>query len=210
MKNLNQALAWRYATKKFDPTKKISQADLDSILAAGNLAPTAYGLQPFRIIIIESQELRTRLREAAFDQPQVTDAGTLLVIARRADLDEAFVTEYVGRVAAERAMEVAGLDGFKVTMIGDITTRTKEDKGAWAGRQAYIALGTMIAEASMLEVDTGPMEGFSNAKVDEILGLSELHLESQAFLAPGYRDDSDAFASLKKVRLAQSDLVIIK
>ncbi len=210
MKNLNQALAWRYATKKFDPTKKISQADLDSILAAGNLAPTAYGLQPFRIIIIESQELRTRLREAAFDQPQVTDAGTLLVIARRADLDEAFVTEYVGRVAAERAMEVAGLDGFKVTMIGDITTRTKEDKGAWAGRQAYIALGTMIAEASMLEVDTGPMEGFSNAKVDEILGLSELHLESQAFLALGYRDDSDAFASLKKVRLAQSDLVIIK
>ena len=95
-------------------------------------------------------------------------------------------------------------------MVGDISSRSSEDRNAWAGRQAYIALGTMIGQASLLGIDTGPMEGFNNAQVDEILGLKDLNLESLAYLALGYRDESDAFASLKKVRLPLEDFVITK
>lgn len=210
MTDLKTALAWRYATKKFDPSKNVSEADLATIIEAGNLAPTAYGLQPFRIIKIENPELRAKLREVSYGQPQVTDAGTLLLIARRTDIDETYVTDYVERIADVRAMKVEDLEGFKTTMIGDIAGRSLEARNEWAGRQAYIALGTMIAQASELGVDTGPMEGFSNAQVDEILGLSDLKLESLAYLALGYRDEADSFATLKKVRLPIETLVITK
>jgi nitroreductase len=210
MTDLKTALAWRYATKKFDPSKKVSDADLQSILEAGNLAPTAYGLQPFRVIKIEDPELRSKLREVSYGQPQVTEAGTLLLLARRTDIDEAYITEYVGRIAEIRAMDTADLEGFKATMIGDIAGRTLENKNSWAGRQAYIALGTMIAQASLLGVDTGPMEGFVNSQIDEVLGLKEQNLESLAYLALGYRDEADTFANLKKVRLPNSEFVITK
>jgi nitroreductase / dihydropteridine reductase len=210
MKQLSEALAWRYATKKFDPTKKVSVSDLESILEAGNLAPSAYGLQPFRIIIVENPDLRAKLREASYGQAQVTDAGTLLVLARRTDIDEAYITEYVERTAKIREMEASDLEGYKASMIGDLTNRTLEARNEWAGKQSYIALGTMIAEASMLGVDTGPMEGFDKTKVDEILGLKELSLESVAYLTLGYRDESDAFAHLAKVRLPLEDFVITK
>ncbi len=210
MTDLKNALAWRYATKKFDPSKNLSGADLDTILGAGNLAPTAYGLQPFRIIKIESPELRAKLRDVSYGQPQVTDAGTLLLIAIRTDIDEAYISEYVQRIAEIRGMNVSDLDGYKATMVGDMTSRSAENISSWAGRQSYIALGTMIAEASELGVDTAPMEGFNNAQVDEILGLKDLNHESLAYLALGYRDESDAFASLKKVRLPLEDFVITK
>ena len=210
MTKLNNALAWRYATKKFDPTKKVSATDLESILEAGNLAPTAYGLQPFRIIKIENPELRVKLRDVSYGQAQVTDAGELLLLARRTDLDESCVTDYIDRIAEVRDMSTSDLDGFKATMVGDITTRDDEAKSAWAGRQSYIALGTMIAQASELEIDTAPMEGFDNEKVDEILELKELKLESVAYLALGYRDQMDTFGKLKKVRLPIEKLVITK
>jgi nitroreductase / dihydropteridine reductase len=210
MTDLKTALAWRYATKKFDPSKKVSEADLASILEAGNLAPTAYGLQPFRIIKIENRDLRSKMREVSYGQAQVTEAGTLLVIARRTDIDEAYITEYIERTAEIRGMNTADLEGFKATMIGDMTSRSQENINAWSGRQSYIALGTMIAQASLLGVDTGPMEGFVNAQVDEILDLKEHNLESVAYLVLGYRDESDTFASLKKVRLPLEDFVITK
>ena len=210
MTKLTNALAWRYATKKFDPTKKVSATDLESILEAGNLAPTAYGLQPFRILKIENPDLRAKLREVSYGQAQVTDAGTLLLLARRTDLNEAYVTDYIDRISEVRNMSNADLEGFKATMVGDITARDDESKSAWAGRQAYIALGTMIAQASELEIETAPMEGFDNKKVDETLELKELNLESVAYLALGYRDQMDTFGKLKKVRLPIEKLIITK
>ncbi len=203
-------LHFRYAVKQFIKDKKVDDTTLSTILEAGRMAPTAYGLQPFTLIHVKDTDLRQKIREAAFNQPQVTDAGDVFVIARRTDINDAFVDEYVARTAQVREVSIEDLKGFSEMMKGDILSRDENAKASWAGRQAYIALGMMVETAALLKVDAASMEGFIPSQIDEILNLKEHNLASLGLFAVGYRDESDAHATLTKVRRSKEDLILVR
>jgi nitroreductase / dihydropteridine reductase len=208
MTTIIESLKWRYATQQFDLTKSISPADLSTILEAGNLTASAYGLQPFQIVVVEDQTKKDALVEHAYGQEHFAKNSVLLILAARTDLNEAFITEYVERMAATRGMDVTMLDGFKGMMIGDLINRTPEARLAFAKEQAYIALGTMMTAASDLHIDNHAMSGFNADKFNEVLGLGAMNLHATVALALGYRHADDAWQNYAKVRKGQDALVV--
>lgn len=205
---LKQSLAWRYATKKFDNTKKISPETLDYILDTVQLAPSSYGLQHYKIVVVEDAAVRELLKAAAFGQAQITDASQLIVFAAETNLNEDYVKRYVDEVARVRGAERSTLTGFETMMVGKITSQTAEQNLVWAQKQAYLALGVLESAASEVKVDSCPMEGFNPEKFDEILGLKERGLTATVIAAIGYRASDDAYSQLAKVRKPASDLFI--
>jgi len=201
-------LSWRYATQQFDTSKSISETDLNTILTAGNLSATAYGLQPFTMVVVNDQAKKDALVAHAYGQTHFAHNSALIVLAIRTDLDEAFITEYIERTAKTRGLDVTMLEGFKNMMVGDITNRTPESRTAFAKEQAYIALGTMMAAASELRIDNHAMSGFDAAAFDEVLGLSAMNLHATVCLALGYRSADDAWQHYAKVRKDIKDIVV--
>ena len=202
-----EAFNWRSAVKIFNDLP-VEQSLVDTILEAGRMSPSAYGIQPYKIIHVESPELRAQIKEAAFGQAKVTDSPHLFVVAARTDLEEN-ISEFVENIAKTRGVTLESLEDFKKNMLGDIGSRSPEDRLAWAGRQAYIAFGAMLETAALLGVDAGPMEGFIPSKVDEILNLKDLNLKSLGLFVLGYRGD-DKYSTWKKVRFSKEELIIKK
>ena len=205
---LTDALAWRYATNEFDTSKEVSTTDLEAILNAGNLMPTAYGLQPFRFIVIADKALKEKLVEHSYGQKHVADNSHLVVLAARTDIDEAMISEYTARIEATRNLPPGTTDGFKAMMVGSLTGLPPEARLAWAQKQAYIALGGMMAEASLLGVDNHALEGFNPSAYNEVLGLDAHNLSATVLLALGYRSENDASQHYTKVRRTMEDLVV--
>jgi nitroreductase len=206
MENIIQALNWRFAARVFDSAKKVSDADLHTILEAGRLAPSSFGIEPWHFFVIENPDLRAKLREVGYGQPKITDASHLIVIARRTDARENIVRELLARTAQAQHVEASSLDGLKNMVDGAVAGRDDVALDTWIRSQSYIPLGIMIQTASMLGIDNGPMEGFDPAGVDAILGLAEKHLTATTMLALGYRG-ADEGASRPKVRRAFDDVV---
>lgn len=198
MKTAIESLNWRYATKVFDASKNISDQDLQTILEAGRLAPSSFGIEAWKFLVIENPEIRTQLRAVAWDQAKVTDASRLILLCRRTDVKENIANELMERTAKAQNKTLDDLSGYHQMVQGAIEARG-EGAAAWVAAQTYIALGMMIETASMLEIDNCPMEGFDRAKTDEILGLKEKNLASVSMLALGYRGN-DPQAQLAKVR----------
>ncbi len=201
-------LKWRYATQQFDLSQELSAEQLNTILEAGNLAPTAYGLQPFQMVVVADQAKRDALVEHAYGQEHFAKNGALVILAARTDIDEAYITEYVERTARLRGMDVAALNGFKNMMLGDMNGRGEAGRLAFAQLQAYIALGTMMAAASELQVDNHAMSGFNADAFDEFLGLKALNLHATVALALGHRSADDAWQNYAKVRKDIRDIVV--
>jgi nitroreductase len=210
MQNLNDALRWRYAVNQFDTEKKVAEEDLESILAAGNLMPTAYGLQPFRFVVISDSATKEALVPYSYGQRHVAENSHLIVLAARTDMDEAAINEYVSRIESVRGLTPGSVDGFKQMMVNDITNRTPEARLAWAQKQAYIALGGMMAAASLLKVDNHALEGFDPAGYNNVLGLEKENLHATVILALGYRSTDDAWQHYAKVRLPHETIVIAR
>ncbi len=210
MHHLLEKLNWRYATKQFDPSKKVSDQDLEVMQEAVRLAATSYGLQPFRVLLITDPELREKLKPAAYGQSQITDASHLAVLCAKTDMSPEYVDDYMARIATARDMPVSALEGFGSTIKGQVGNMDDETITAWNKRQTYIALGHWLIAAAELHVDVCPMEGFDAAKFDDILGLKEQGLTT-AVLAPiGYRSEEDGLAKAAKVRLPVEKLFINK
>lgn len=206
--SLTQSLEWRYATKKFNPNKKISNEQLQSLLQTVRLAPSSYGLQQYKILVIEDAAIREQLRDAAYGQTQLTDASHLIVFAAETSINEAYVKNYIDEAAQLRGVAREQLAPFENTILGAIGRMTEDQKIAWAHKQAYIALGVFISAASEAGIDSCPMEGFNAGNFDEILGLKEKNLTSSVILPIGFRAEDDAYATLAKVRKADADLFI--
>lgn len=208
MTNITQALAWRYATKKFDATKKLTPDTVHILKESIRLAPSSYGLQPFAVIDVQSQEIREKLKAAAYGQTQVADASHFLVFAANTDVTEAHVDEFIRSHSTIRNVPVEALAGYAGMMKANIVARTTEQKVLWAEKQAYIALGFLLETAALLEVDAAPMEGFEAAQFDEILGLKEKGLTTAVVCALGYRAEDDEYANQPKVRKSESEMFI--
>ncbi|GAB4548444.1 MAG: NAD(P)H-dependent oxidoreductase [Pleurocapsa sp.] len=204
-----QQLHWRYATKKFDPAKKIPEAVWQVLEQSLVFAPSSFGLQPWKFFVIRNPEIRQQLFEHSAQQSPVVDASHLVVFALKKDVDSNYVDSYIKRTAAVRKVSVDDLQGFANVIKGFLANPPAHVNNVnfWSAKQAYIALGFFLTCAATLKVDTLPMEGFIPAKCDEILGLSAKGYASVVLCAAGYRADDDKYAILPKVRFATEDVV---
>ncbi len=208
MKNIIEALNWRYATKKFDSNKKISKDELETILEALRLSPSSYGLQPWKFILVNNNDVRTKIRAGAYDQSQITDASEIIVFANKKNIDTNLVDEYLQFVSKEKNIDIEKLQGFGDMIKGSFSGRSNEDLKSWASCQLYLAVGNLLTSCAVLGVDACPMEGFDRSKIDEILGLSALGLESKVIVAMGYRSEDDSSALSKKIRFPKEEVFI--
>ncbi len=198
-----KALNWRYAVKIFDPSKPVSEEDFHTILESARLAPSAFGIEPWKFLVVENPEIRAKLRAVGYDQTKITDAPKLVVVTYRTDMPKHGADELIKRAAVQQGVSEESLDGLRKSVEGAMS-RGEEPVRIWAKAQAYIPLGMMVETAALLGVDAGPMEGFDSAGVDEILGLKEKNLASTSMIAFGYRGDDPA-ALRPKVRRTQHD-----
>jgi nitroreductase len=201
-------LKWRYATKKFDPTKKIAPDLWAKLELAAIHAPSSYGLQPWKFVVVTDPAVRAQLLPVSWNQPQIVDASHLIVFAAKNPPVVADVEAYVARIARVRGVAAESLDGYKQMMLGSLSRMDPAAAHRWAARQVYIALGVFLSAAALMGVDACPMEGFQADKYDELLGLKEKGLSSVVIATAGYRAADDKTAALAKVRFDPSEVVI--
>jgi nitroreductase len=207
--SLVDKLNWRYATKRMNGTK-VPQEKVDRILEAIRLAPTSFGLQGFKVIVIENEALREQIFNGACQQPQIKEASHVLVFAANKKVTQDMVDEYIQDIATTRNMPLEALSGFKDMFAGIVAGNEQQNFG-WTARQTYIALGVGLVAAAEEEVDATPMEGFSAEALDAILGLGEQNLGAVSVLTLGYRDAAnDYLANAPKVRKSNEKLFILK
>ncbi len=207
MSDILQALNWRYAVKTYDPSKKLDEKDFDELLETIRLAPSSFGLQPWKFIVVENKETRNKIKENAWNQNQVTDASHLIVFCAKTDVTEDYIKEYIKDTANIRNISVETLKGYEDMMLGFRKGHTKESISEWTKRQTYIPLGMLLQAAAIKRIDATPMEGFSSQEVDKILGLKEKGLTSVALCALGYRSKEDKTMHYKKVRHSHSKVI---
>ena len=198
--SLIENLKWRYATKKYDTTKKVSEEDMSQIKEAIRLSASSYGLQLFKVIDVENKEIREKLQPASWGQPQITDASHILVFCGYADVKDEHIDEYMNLKADTQGLDVENLKGYGDFVKGKMNEAPVEFKQVWTAKQTYIALGVAMDACAELKIDSTPMEGFDASAYNEILGLSEKGLKADVVLAVGYRSDEDATQHGAKVR----------
>jgi nitroreductase len=203
-----KSLQWRYATKKFDTTKKLSEKQLNTLLEAVRLSPTSYGLQPWRVVVVSDPKVRSELRKAGYNQPQISESSHLLVFAVQKSIDSQYIDKYMKVVSETRGVSAESLKGFSDMLLGWSKGKSDTEKVEWAARQAYIALGVLLVTAAEEEIDAAPMEGFDQKEFDKILGLGKFGLESKVICGLGFRSSEDIYAKSPKVRFSKSDLFI--
>lgn len=191
---------WRYATKKFDATKKISATDLELLKKAIQLSSSSYGLQLYKVFIIENLAIRAQLQPVSWNQAQIIDASHLFVFANIVDVQDKHIDVYVENVAKTRRVAIETLKGYSDFMKSKIVTLPVEEKAVWTSKQTYLALGNLINAAAELKIDVTPMEGFDAEKYNEILGLNELGLNASLVAPVGYRHQEDVTQHSPKVR----------
>jgi nitroreductase len=207
-KVIESSLNWRYAVKRFDADKKISEADWNTLVSSLVMAPSSFGLQPWKFVVVQNPALRLKLKEASWNQGQVTDASHFVVFATSNVVKSEDVQKYISSIATTRGISAESLDGLKAAISG--TVKAHQESGQllnWTQRQAYIAMGFLLETAALLKVDATPMEGLDPAQYDKILSLEGSGFKTVAAVALGYRHSEDTFQNLKKVRFAASEVV---
>ena len=206
-KTLNDQLNWRYATKKMDPTRTVAQEKIESIIEAIRMSPTSSGTQPFELIVVTNKNIREEICKAASNQTPITDGSHLLVFAAWDNYTEARIDE-VADLNVKLRGDLPLIGQYYGNLKSNYLPRDAEINYAHAARQAYIALGIAMVAAAEQEVDCTPMEGFSPAMVDEILGLKERGLRSVVLLPLGYRDEEgDWLLKMAKVRKSRETMI---
>jgi len=206
------ALNWRYATKKFDATKKIPANTWAALERSLVLAPSSMGLQPWKFIIVTDAALKKQLPAASNGQSQPADCSHLVVFALRKKLDAAFVEKYMKRIAQVRGVTRDSLAGFQQMVTGGIGRYAQRDDATgiadcFASQQCHIALGVFLTSAALLAVDTCTLGGIDNARYDELLGLKNTDYKTAVACAAGYRAADDKYATLAKVRFEDKDVL---
>jgi nitroreductase len=202
-------LKWRYATKKFDPARKISAEDWQVLAEALVLTPSSFGLQPWKFWVVTSSELKAQLLPLSYKQTQVVDGSHVVVLAARRNLAEVDVDRYLTRISEIRGVAVEHLAGFRKTMIRALVPPPAGfDINDWAAKQVYIALGNFMTAAAVMGIDTCPMEGIEPAKYDELLGIAEQGYGTVVACVAGYRAADDKYANTPKVRFATEDVIV--
>jgi nitroreductase len=208
---LFQQMNWRYACKKFDPSKVIREADWNILAETLRLTASSYGLQPWKFIVVQNPETRKKLFEAAWKQTPVVDASHFVVITYKEKMDEEHITRHVEQTAKLRGIEVSTLARMKEVAMRDLVAGPMSATiDTWAMRQCYIAMGSFLTTAALMEIDTLPMEGLDPVAFDKILNLEGTGFKTVAAIACGYRAPDDKYATTKKIRFDMKDVVVYK
>jgi nitroreductase len=206
---VNDALRWRYATKKFDASRKIPPVLWAALEQALVLSPSTMGLQPWKFVVVQDRATREKLSAAAWGQSQPLDCSHFVVLAGRKGLDSNDIERHMVRTAEVRGVTRDSLSSLEQMLHGGTEPARKNSTlDSWMARQVYIALGMFMMAASMLGVDTCPMEGIEPPKFDEILGLPAMGYGALCACAAGYRSSDDKYANLPKVRFKPQDVVV--
>ncbi len=206
--HLIAALNTRYATKKFDATKKVPTETIEALIEAIRLTPTSYGLQLMKVVVVEDENLRAELVQHAFGQRQIAEASHLFILCREVDVHANHVDAYIENMADTRSIHVDHLSGFKNMMYNTVLKMTPKQQEDWMKQQVYIALGNLLTSCAVLGIDSCPMEGFIPAEFDRVLGLSRFNLASVLAIPIGYRAEDDKNATIKKVRRPLNEFLI--
>jgi nitroreductase len=198
--NIIDSLNWRYATKKFDVDKFVSDEKLNLIKEAFSLTPTSYGLQPVKLIVVKNKSIQEELVPYSYNQGQVAQASHLLVICIENTIDEAYIRAYFENEKTVRGTSDEVVDAFRSYLISTFSTKTDVEIKEWATKQAYITLGNLLTVCAVEKIDACPMEGFVPEKYNEILDLKNKGLSAVLALPIGYRAADDVFSGFKKVR----------
>ncbi|SHJ54100.1 NAD(P)H-dependent oxidoreductase [Aquimarina spongiae] len=197
---LVENLKWRYATKKFDETKKVSATDLEKIKEAISLSASSYGLQAYKVLIIEDTEVRKKLQPASWGQSQIVDASHLIVFCNYTKVQPEVIDEYLELKANTQGLNVDDLSGYGDFMKSKIGSLPEDAVKAWTAKQTYIGLGNLLAACAELKIDACPMEGFEAEQYEQILGLGAKGLSAAVIATIGYRSSEDPTQNSKKVR----------
>ncbi|MBU3681719.1 MAG: NAD(P)H-dependent oxidoreductase [Flavobacterium sp.] len=208
MNSFIESQNWRYATKQFDATQKISADHLAILKEAVRLSPSSMGLQPYKVIVVDTVELRSKLVPAAYGQAQVVDASHLFVLAIETTITNEHIDAYMQNIADTRGISTESLTGFKSMVENNLNNMDVKSTADWAAKQVYLALGNLLNAAADLRIDATPMEGFNPKMVNEILGLESLGLSAVLLTTLGYRHENDKLQHLKKVRKNTNELFI--
>ena len=205
--SLLKALKWRYATKKFDTSKVISAADIENIKEGFNLTATSYGLQPVQLLLVHNKAIQKELVPISMNQQQVEQASHLAIFCVKTTLDADYVIEYFDRIKTIRKTPDEILASFRTHIIDSFGAKSAEEIQLWGAKQAYLAMGNLLAVCADLNIDACPMEGFEPDKYDAYFDLKAKGLRSVLIMPMGYRAEDDPFAAMKKVRKPISESI---
>lgn len=206
--NSIQSLEWRYACKKFDSTKKLSDSQIETLKKAFNLTATSFGLQPFKLLVIKDQKIKDTLQPLAYYQPQIGTCSHLLVLCIETNINGKTVDSYFDLVQEVRKTPDEILSKFRNQLKDIYKNNTAQEIEQSAIYQTYIILGTLMTVCALEKIDSCPMEGFDTKKFDEVLQLDEKNLRSALLLPVGFRAEDDFMSKEKKVRKPLEELVI--
>ncbi|MGA9211673.1 NAD(P)H-dependent oxidoreductase [Kaistella sp.] len=198
--NYLDALNKRYSVKKFDPKKAVSSDALYHILEAARLSASSLGLQPYRLIIVQSPEMKEKLIPAFYNPSQISTCSHLIVIVSKNNIGNEYIGNYFSHISETREVPLESLNPFRDSISKHIQHLDPKEVMIWADKQSYIVLGNLMFAAALENVDTCPMEGFKQDLIEEILGLNPEKEKVSVTLALGFRAEDDAFQTMKKVR----------
>ena len=199
MKEL-ESYKWRYATKKFDPKRKVSNYNIDVIKKAISLAPSSYGLQLFKVLIIENQKIKNRLRKVSYNQSQISDASHIFVFCNSTKIVEKDIDIYVENTSVIQEKKITEIQGYGDFLKKSLLKKDHREITIWTTNQVYIALSYLMTICASMKLDTCPIEGFESEKYNTILNLSQTNFSSSVVAAVGYRSEEDKSQHDKKVR----------
>ena len=208
MSHILDALQWRYATKKFDATRNLTEDKITILKNAFNLTASSFGLQPVKLLIIHNQSLQNELVSVSMNQQQVADVSHVLVFCVEKHIDKSYIEAYFNNVKAIRNTPDDILKPFREYLYSHFEKESPEAIESWAAKQAYLAMGNLLTICALEKIDACPMEGFDAKHYNRLLGLEEKGLSSVLVMPIGYRAEDDMFAGFKKVRKTLSDAVI--
>jgi len=202
-------LNWRYATKKYDASRQIDAEDLDVLKQAVRFSASAYGLQPYSVIIVEDPEIRERLADVSYgNKDSILNASHVFVFANTVNVDDISIEAFLDNIVRTRKVERDALSGFENYLKTTMSGFTPEKRAIWSSKQTYIALANFLSAAASLKIDATPMEGFQAEAYDTILNLSEKGLSASVVAVAGYRHAEDPAQHLTKVRKPEQELFI--
>ena len=206
--NTIESLKWRYAVKKFDSEKQLSESQINTLKEAFNLTATSYGLQPLKLVVIQNKKIQKELVPLSMNQSQIQEASHVLVICIPDDYTTDEVENYFNLVKKIRNTPEAIVKPFKDFLTTDIEKKTQEELFLWNKNQAYIALGNLMTVCAIEKIDACPMEGFNPEKYDGFLNLKSQNLKSVLVLPVGFRADDCYMKDLAKIRKEEKDTII--
>lgn len=204
--NVIDQYKWRYATKKFDAKKKISDSNIELIKESISLAPTSYGLQLFKVIIVENQEIKNELKKASYNQSQISDASHIFVFCNSTKIIGDDIDNYIKNKSSIQNKPISEISGYGDFLKTTLLKKEHKKVSIWTANQVYIALSHLMTFCPSIGIDTCPVEGFDSYKYNEILNLNNRNLNSTVVAAVGYRSNKDSSQYEKKIRKSNDEL----